>query len=275
MDNMDDALINATLHSLYWRAGGRRTASSAVMLRRIVDDGSNLHRQRAFPSHFEEVLLALLARERISLDAEYRQDLLELACETGYARLASRLLTSDAALTAENGALCMAMAIRHGHVALLQTLIDAGASVHDEDESAATGLSHAIAAGNNAAIEVLIASGARPDRQGHALAMAAIHNHAQVLQLCLAQGASQEALDDAFAMALAAQQPEAMATLLEAGASTEAALQQARQRGDEEAIVLIRATLFTHGRYDQLVSQEEMEAAALTLQPAGILNKLA
>jgi ankyrin repeat protein len=274
MDNMDDAHINAILHSLYWRAGGRRTASSAVMLRRIVDDGSNLHRQRAFPSHFEEILLGLLAREPIALDAEYRQDLLELACETGYTRLASRLLTSGAALTAENGALCMAVAIQHDHVALLPTLIDAGVSVHDDD-SATSVLSQAIAAGNNAAIELLIASGARPDQQGHALTMAAIHNHTQVLRLCLAQGASQEALNDAFAMAVAAQQPEAMATLLEAGASAEAALQQARQRGDEEALGLIRATLFTQGRYDQLVSQEELEAAALALQPAAILNKSA
>nr|WP_217344430.1 ankyrin repeat domain-containing protein [Noviherbaspirillum sp. L7-7A]MBV0878580.1 ankyrin repeat domain-containing protein [Noviherbaspirillum sp. L7-7A] len=274
MDNMDDAHINATLHSLYWRAGGRRTAGAATMLRRIVDDGSNLHRQRAFPAHFEEILLALLARECIALDAEYRQDLLELACETGYTRLASRLLTSDAALTAENGALCMAIAIQHAHVALLPTLLDAGVSVHGDD-SATPVLSHAIAAGNSAAVEFLIASGARPDQQGHALAMAAIHNHTQVLRLCLAQGASQEALDDAFAMALAAQQPEAMATLLEAGASAEAALQQAQQGGDKEALGLIRATLFAQGRYDQLVSQGEMKAAALALQPAVILNKSA
>jgi hypothetical protein len=273
MDNMDDAHINASLHSLYWRAGGRQTASAAGMLRRIVDDGSNLHRQRAFPPHFEEILLGLIARGRVALDEEFRQDLLELACETGYFRLAARLLANGVALTAENAELCMAIAIQHGHVALLQTLIDAGVSVHGADDSATSVLSHAIAVGNSAAIERLIASGARPDRQGHALAMAAIHYDADLLGLCLAQGASQQALDDAFAMAVAAQQPEAMATLLQAGACAEGALQQARQRGDEEATLLIRATLFTHGRYDQLVPQEEMKAAALALQPAPALNK--
>jgi hypothetical protein len=270
---MDDAHINATLHSLYWRAGGRKTAGVAGMLRRIVDDGSNLYRQRAFPSDFEDILLALLAKDRMALDEEFRQELLELACETGYPRLAARLLASGRALTTENAALCMAIAIRHGHVALLDTLLKAGMSVHGGDESGTPVLSHAIAVGNSAAIELLIASGAKPDQQGHALATAAIHANAEQLRLCLAQGASQEALDDAFAMAVAAQQPEAMATLLEAGASAEAALQQARQRSDEDATVLIRATLFALGRYDQLVSQEEVKAAALALRPPAVRNR--
>jgi hypothetical protein len=270
---MDDAHINATLHSLYWHAGGRQTAGAAGMLRRIVDDGSNLHQQRAFPPDFEEIILVLLAKDRVALDEEFRQDLLELACETGYPRLAAYLLASGLALTTGNAALCMAIAIQHGHLALLHTLLDAGVSVQGGDDSGTPVLSHAIAVGNSAAIELLIASGAKPDQQGHALAMAAIHDHTQLLRLCLAQGASQEALDDAFAMAVAAQQSDAMATLLEAGASAEAALQQARQRSDEEATMLIRAALFTHGRYDQLVSQEEMQAAALALRLPTALNK--
>jgi len=270
---LSDAHITATLHSLYWRAGGRRTASVADMLRRIVDDGSHLHRQRAFPPEFEEIILVLLARDRVALEEEFRQDLLELACEIGYARLAAYLLANGLALTTENAALCMAISIRQGHVALLGTLLSAGASVHGADDSGTPVLSHAIAFGNSAAIDLLFAFGASPDPQGHALATAAIHGRVELLQLCLAKGASQEALDHAFAMGVAAQQPCAMATLLETGASAEAALQQARQRGDEDAIVLIRAALFAHGRYDQLVSEEDLKAAALTLRPPAALDK--
>jgi hypothetical protein len=271
---MDDAHINATLHSLYWRASGRKTAGATGMLRRIVDDGSNLQRQRAFPADFEDIVLALLASDRVTLDEELRQDMLELACESGYARLAARLLAGGLALTTGNADLYMAIAIRHGHVALLDVLLNAGVSVHGSDESGTPVLSHAIAAGNSAAIERLIASGAGPDQQGHVLATAAIHDNAELLRLCLAQGASQQALDDAFAMAVAAQQPGAMTTLLGAGASAEAALRQARQRGDEDASVLIRAALFAHGSYDQLVSQEKTTAAALVLQQPAVINKI-
>lgn len=270
---MDDAHINATLHSLYWHAGGRKTAGVTAMLRRIVDAGSNLQRLRAFPADFEDIVLALLARDSLMLDEEFRQDLLELACEACHARLATCLLAGELALTTENAALCMAIALRHGHVALLDCLLNAGVSVHGSDASGTPMLSHAIATGNSAAIERLIASGARPDAQGHALATAAIHGDAELLQMCLAHGASQQALDDAFAMAVAAQQPDAMAILLNAGASAEAALQQARQRGDEDASVLIRAALFAQGNYDQLLSPEEIRVAALALQTPAALDK--
>lgn len=270
---MDDAHINATLHSLYWRAGGRKTAGVAGMLQRIIDDGSNLQRQRAFPADFEDIVLALLARDSVMPDEEFRQDLLELACEAGYARLAACLLAGGIALPTENAALCMAIALRHGHVALLDTLLNAGVSVHRSDASGTPMLSHAIAAGNSVAIECLIASGASPDVQGHALATAAIHDNAELLQMCLAQGASQQALDDAFAMAVAAQQPSAMTTLLNAGASAEVALRQARPRGDEDASVLIRAALFAQGRYEELLSPDEIRAAALALPSRAAFDK--
>ena len=272
---MNDAHITATLHSLYWRAGGRKTASAAGMLRRIVDDGSHLHRQGTFPADFEDIVLAVLARHGIVPDEEFRLDMLELACEAGYAALAARLLASGPALTAGSAALCLATAIRSGHLTLLEVLLDAGLSPHGSDDSGVPMFSHAIAAGNKAVIERLIASGTGPDQEGHALATAAIGGDAGMLRLCLAHGASQQALDEAFAMAVAAQQSGAMATLLEAGARAETALRQARQRGDEDASVLIRAALFAQGRYDQLVSQEEMKAAALALQPPAILNKTA
>src|SRR6476620_5632441 len=133
---MDDAHINATLHSLYWRAGGRKTASVTGMLRRIVDDGSNLQRLRAFPADFEDIVLALLARDSVMQDEEFRQDLLELACEAGYDRLAACVLAGGIALTTENAALCMSITLRHGYGALLDTLLDAGVSVHGSDVSA-------------------------------------------------------------------------------------------------------------------------------------------
>lgn len=269
---MDDARTNAILHNLYWRAGGRKHAGTEAMLRRIVDDGSNLLRQQAFPADFEGIVLTLLARHGMAREEEFRLDMLELACEAGYARLAAHLLANGLVLTAENGALCMAIAICHGHAPLLEILIDAGASVHASDSAAIPMLSHAIAAGNRAVIERLFAAGARPDRQGHALATAAIHGDAQMLGLCLAQGASQQALDEAFALALAAEQPETMAALLEAGADAGPALEHARQRGDEQAPSLVRAALFAQGRYDQLLPQPALTAAPALQAPAA-LNK--
>lgn len=270
---MDDAHINVILHTLYWRAGGRKLADMDGMLRRIVDDGSNLLRQKALPADFEMIVLTLLAERGVARENEFRQDLLELACEAGYARLAARLLDTGLVLTAENGALCMTIAICHGHPHLVEALINAGAPAHAHDASGVPMLSHAIAAGNSAAIERLIAAGAGPDPRGHALATAAIHANAELLRLCLAQGAPQQALDEAFALALAAGQVGSMAALLEAGADAEPALQQARQHGDEEASLLIRAALFAQGRYDQLLPSQDMQAAALALQAPAVLNK--
>jgi len=271
---MNDAHITAILHSLYWRAGGRNTASLPGMLRRIVDDGSHLHRQRAFPAEFEAIVLGLLASERIGYDEEFRLDVLELACEAGYPELAARLLEDGPALTSESAALCMATAIGAQQVGLMAVLLDAGLSPHSRDESGVPMFSHAVASGNTEIVERLIVAGAGPDQQGHALATAAIGGDADLLRLCLAHGASQEALDDAFALAGAAAQFDAMAMLLDAGACAEPALRQARQGGDEDHALLIRSLLFAQGRYDQLVSLEEIKAAALALlTPAADLTR--
>ena len=270
---MNDAHLTATLHSLYWRAGGRSPASVVDMLRRIVDDGSHLHRQKAFPADVEAVLLALIADESAGWDEELRLDLLGLACEAGYPELAARLLKSGVALSSERAALCLATAIGSGQAALLDVLLDAGVSPHGADDAGIPVFSHAVAAGNGAIIERLMAAGAGPDQQGHALAAAAIGGDAGLLRLCLAQGASQQALDDAFALAVAAAQPDTMAMLLEAGASAALALRQAWQCGDEDRTLLIRSLLFAQGRYDQLVSFEEIRAAALVLQPPASLDK--
>ena len=65
-----------------------------------------------------------------------------------------------------------------------------------------------------------------------------------------------------------------MAILLDAGACAESALRQARQVGDEDRALLIRSLLFAQGRYDQLLSLEEIKAAALALlSPAADLTK--
>ena len=181
---MSDAHISATLHSLYWRAGGRKTASMADMLRRIVDDGSHLHRQGAFAADFESIVLALLVHERIACDEEWRLALLELACEAGYAALAARLLANGPALTAESAALCMITAIGSEQALLLDVLLDAGLSPHGCDESGVPLLSHAIAAGNSAVIQRLVAAGAGPDQEGHVLAAAAIAGDLDLLRLC-------------------------------------------------------------------------------------------
>lgn len=271
---MNDAHTTAILHSLYWRAGGRKTASLAGMLRRIVDDGSHLHRQQAFPAGFEAVVLGLLANERAGYDEELRLDMLELACEAGYSELAARLLDAGPALTSESAALCMATAISSQQVAVLDALLKAGLSPHIRDDAGVPMFSHAIASGNTDIIERLIAAGAGPDQEGHALATAAIGGDADLLRLCLARGASQEALDDAFTLATAGQQFDAMAILLDAGACAESALRQARQVGDEDRALLIRSLLFAQGRYDQLLSLEEIKAAALALlSPAADLTK--
>ena len=264
---MSDAHITATLHSLYWRAGGRRTASVADMLRRIVDDGSHLCRQRAFTADFESILIALLANGSIACDEEWRLDLLELACEAGYAALAARLLASRQALAPESAALCMITALAAEHALLVGVLLDAGLSPHSCDECGIPLFSHAIATGNSAIIDLLVGAGAGPDQEGHALATAAILGDTDLLQLCLAHGASQPGLDNAFALSAAAAQPEAMAVLLDAGACAEPALRQARQAGDEERTLLIRSLLFAHGCYDQLLSLKEIRAAALALLP--------
>lgn len=264
---MSDAHITATLHTLYWRAGGRKTASVADMLRRIVDDGSHLYRQRAFTADFESIVLALLANDSSARDEEWRLELLELACEAGYAALAARLLADRPALTAESAMLCMVTAIASEHALLLGVLLDAGLSPHGCDESGVSLFGHAIAAGNRAIIERLIAAGAGPDQEGHALATAAIVGDLDLLRLCLAHGTSQPVLDDAFGLSAAAAQPDAMALLLDAGACAEPALRQARQAGDEERALLIRSLLFAQGRYDQLLSLEEIKAAALALLP--------
>lgn len=270
---MNDAHITATLHSLYWRAGGRRPASVVNMLRRIVDDGSHLHRQNAFPADFEAIVLALLADGSAGWDEELPLDLLELACEAGYPKVAARLLKSGLALSSESAALCMATAIGSGQAALLDVLLDAGVSPHAADDAGIPMFSHAMAAGNGAIIGRLVAAGAGPDQQGQALAAAAIGGDADLLRLCLAPGASQQALDEAFALAAAAAQPDAMAMLLEAGACAGPALRQAQQGGDEDRTLLIRSLLFAQGRYDQLLSPEEISAAALALQPPAAVDK--
>lgn len=266
---MDEAHITHTLQHLYWRAGGRQAACAMEMLQRIADDASRLHRLSALPADLEDIVIATLEMERETAmpDAELRRDLLEMACEAGYPRLAALLLRAGPAPDDTQAAQCMVTAIRAGHAPVLAVLLRAGLPADGHDASGAPLLSHAIAAGDSAIIALLTQAGARPDQEGHALSTAAIAGDTSLLQLCLVHGATQRALDEAFGMAAAAGRQAAMVMLLDAGASSAAALQHARQRGDADMAALIRSALFTQGQYEQLVQPDDLRAVAQALSP--------
>ena len=264
---MTDAHIAVTLHSLYWRAGGRQAACAMQMLQRIADDGSHLLGKGAFPADFEALVLAVLAREDYPESGELHLDLLELACEAGFRRLAAVLLRDGPALSDAEACQCMVVAIRSGQPALAAVLLEAGVSPHCRDEAGTPLLSHAIGARQAGIMQLLKAAGARPDEEGCALATAAVAGRADLVCECLAYGPAQAALDAALAAATAAGQHEAMAVLLDAGASAGAALRQAVLSGDADQAGLIRAALAAQLQGRHTPSLEDLAAAARALAP--------
>ena len=237
----DDEQAAAALRPVYRRAGGQHDAPADTMLRRIADDASNLLRLAAFPAAFELAAVAVLKRHGASMDAEFRIDLLALACEAGYAGLAAALLAERLAWRDGDRFECMTLAIRSGQPSLVSLLLAAGIDARTRSACGATLLGHAIATGNAAMVQLLRDAGARADADGHALAVAASLGWAEMIGQCIDDGAGSAALAGALDIAAHAGQHRALGQLLQAGAPVDPALRHATRRSDTEAVELIQA----------------------------------
>jgi hypothetical protein len=236
---MNEAQIKAVLLPVYHHAGGSHEAGIDTMLHRIADDSSRLLRLRAFPPAFESAALAAAMRGGAQMDAELRIDLLALACEAGYGELAAALLGTGIAWRDGDAYQCMALAIQARRPALLALLLQAGIDAAMRGECGTPLLSHAIACGDAAIVDMLRQAGARADVEGAALAAAAISGGLEMIRMCLDDGASLPALGEALDQAATAGQQQAVVLLLQAGAPVDPALLRATQRGDTEIADLI------------------------------------
>ena len=236
---MDDAHITAILLPLYHRAGGTHAADIDDMLHRIADDGSHLLRLNAFPAGFETAALAAVTRHGPQMDGELRIDLLALACEGGYKKLAAALLGFGIAWRKGDAYECMALAIQARQPALVDLLLEVGIDADLRGECGTPLLSHAIAAGDAAIVSMLRKAGARADSEGIALSAAALCGQLEMISMCVDDGASLAALGDALDQAAMAGQHQAVVHLLQAGAPVDPALLHATQRGDKEVVELI------------------------------------
>ena len=238
---MDDAQITAILLPLYHRAGGRHTAGIDDMLHRIADDGSHLLRLHAFPAAFESAVLEAVNRHGTQMDNELRLDLLALACEAGYQRLASALLGIGIEWREGDAYPCMVLAIHTRQPALVALLLDAGIDAALRSECSTPLLCHAISAADTDIVSMLRQAGARADSEGLALSAAVVSGELEMIRMCVDDGASVAALGDALDQAAMAGQHQAVVQLLQAGAPVDPALLHATQRGDKEMVDLIGA----------------------------------
>ncbi|RYE78158.1 MAG: ankyrin repeat domain-containing protein [Oxalobacteraceae bacterium] len=236
---MDKARVSATLLPLYHRAGGRDATGIHEMLRRIADDSSRLLRLHAFPATFERVALEVVTADGAQMESELRLDLLALACEAGFSELAAALLGIGIAWRNGDAYQCMVLAIEAGHLATLALLLRAGIDAALRGECGTPLLTHAIAAGDAAIVDMLRKAGARADSEGSALSAAAVGGWSEMIRMCMDDGASPTALGDALDQAAMAGRHQAVIQLLQAGAPLDPALLRATQRGDDEMADLI------------------------------------
>ena len=236
---MNETEVKAHLLPLYHRAGGRGAPGLPEMLQRIADDGSHLLQLQLLTVAFEAAALAAIQQHGQQLASELRIDLLALACEAGYDALAAALLDLGIAWRDGDAYTCAVLAIQSGKPALLALLLQTGIDASMHGECGTPLLSHAIAAGDPSMVTMLHDAGARPDKEGSALAAAAVCGRLDMLRMCMEDGTSLQTLGDALDQAAAAGHAEAAMLMLQAGAPTDPALIHATQRGDAEMVALI------------------------------------